>query len=231
MVWARAGEKRRNIFILQDDREIWVLCLSMSRHTQVSQRTTLYVERQDTRQRRSKRSGKTQQARIHVMLWRRLEESRYCMHAERARGVAWAGREGNRWWDKQIEGSEWGERWIMKGFIIYCFHIETCHVYDITTNESLIEYKASVMNSTSGGECNNNFEQHTRHFFFFGVLVYPLCTFLLLFVHNVYSIIFHSLYYGDGGKKLWRQKGSEGRGRNPSSSCEKNSHTQFACVG
>jgi hypothetical protein len=37
-----------------------------------------------------------------------------------------------------------------EGFIIYCFHIETCHVYDITTNESLIEYKASVMNSTSG---------------------------------------------------------------------------------
>lgn len=33
-------------------------------------------------------------------------------------------------------------------FIIYCFHIETCHVYNIT-NEDLIEYKAPLINFDS----------------------------------------------------------------------------------
>lgn len=32
--------------------------------------------------------------------------------------------------------------------IIYCFHIETCHVYNIT-NERLIENKASIINFDS----------------------------------------------------------------------------------
>lgn len=131
----------------------------------------------------------------------------------------------------KIEESERRERWIMKGFIIYCFHIETCHVYDITTNESLIEYKASVMNSTSGGSVittSSNIHVSSSSSVCSCILSALFCCYLYT---SLYSIIFHSLYYGDGGKKLWRRKGNEGRGRNPSSSCEKNSHTQFAFVG
>lgn len=83
-----------------------------------------------------------------------------------------------------------------EGFIIYCFHIETCHVYDITTNESLIEYKASVMNSTSGAVIT------TRQCSF----SYPLCeracslAALLLFVHNVSYSIF---LYGEVEKSFF----------------------------
>ena len=33
-------------------------------------------------------------------------------------------------------------------FVIYCFHIETCHVYNIT-NERLIENKAPIINYDS----------------------------------------------------------------------------------
>jgi hypothetical protein len=38
-------------------------------------------------------------------------------------------------------------------FVIYCFHIEICHVYNIT-NERLIENKASIINYDSQQRSN-----------------------------------------------------------------------------
>lgn len=132
----------------------------------------------------------------------------------------------------KIEGSGRRERWIMKGFIIYCFHIETCHVYDITTNESLIEYKASVMNSTSGGSVittSSNIHVSSCSSVCSCILSALFCCYLYTMCILVSYSILSTMVMVE--KKLWRRKGNEGRGRNPSSSCEKNSHTQFAFIG